>query len=90
MPPENENRPAPAPVSHSGKVNPTPLDVLFIFVASSVLLLFLLWIAATVLRLPLSQDLLGLLKSTVSEVWKQVIVGTAGAGTAILARVVLV
>ena len=69
----------------SRKINPTPLDALFILSASVVLLLLLLWIATTLLGNTQFADALKLLKSAVSELWTKVIVGSAGAGTAILA-----
>jgi len=83
--PERENGPAVGPDPQSKRANPTPLDVLFILSASVVLLLLLLWMATSIAGHPLFTDLPPWLKSIVSELWSKVLVGSAGAGAAVLA-----
>jgi hypothetical protein len=82
-----EKKPEPAVGSdpQSGKSNPTPLDVLFILSASVVLLLLLLWMATTLAGHGLFTDVPQWLKDIVSELWKKVLVGSAGAGAGVLA-----
>ncbi len=81
-----EKKPEP-PVGSDpqSKSNPTPLDVLFILSASAVLLLLLLWMATTLAGHVLFTDVPQWLKDIVSEVWKKVLIGSAGAGAAVLA-----
>lgn len=82
---KKESEPAVGSGPQSGKSNPTPLDVLFILAASVVLLLLLLWMATSLAGHPLFTDLPPWLTSIVSELWTKVLVGSAGAGAAVLA-----
>jgi hypothetical protein len=75
--PRNHRVPNP---SNLANTNPTPLDALFILSASVTLLLLLLWIATSLLGIPLNPP--QWLKDAVSEVWKKVLIGSGTAGTA--------
>lgn len=79
--PGSRNHRVPDP-PNPAETNPTPLDALFILSASVALLLLLLWIATSLLGLPLFTDLPQWLKDAVSEVWKKVLIGSGTAATA--------